>query len=122
MSRSAKDEEREERIQMEIIVDAYGADERALGWYTHLSDTIEFPFIARCVALRITSPLEVGENVKVVGMAPDEECMHDMLVVIPWKRRKLAVPLSQLEGVNLDEETQQAIADWHYWVKQGYEW
>ena len=54
-------------------------------------------------------------------MASDTECLHEMLVVIPWKRRQLAVPLSQLEGIDLDEETQQAIDDWQYWVKQGYE-
>jgi hypothetical protein len=33
MARPAKDDEREERIQMEIIVDAYGPEEQALGWY-----------------------------------------------------------------------------------------
>jgi Calcium binding len=27
----------------------------------------------------------------------------------------------QVEGIDADEETQQAIEDWHYWVKQGYE-
>ena len=28
-----KDEVREERIDMEIVVDAYDEDERAMGWY-----------------------------------------------------------------------------------------
>ena len=37
MTRRAKDEEREERIHMEIIVDAYGPEERAMGWYNYLS-------------------------------------------------------------------------------------
>ncbi len=32
MTRPAKDDEREERIHMEIIVDAYGPEEQALGW------------------------------------------------------------------------------------------
>jgi hypothetical protein len=64
--------------------------------------------------------LEPGEEVEVVGMAPDEECEHDMLVLIRWKKRQLAVPLMQLEGVQVDEETQQAIEDWHYWVNWGY--
>ena len=27
----------------------------------------------------------------------------------------------QLVGIDVDEETQQAIEDWHYWVNQGYE-
>jgi hypothetical protein len=44
-----------------------------------------------------------------------------MFVLIPWKQRKLAVPLSQLKGVKVDEETQQAIEDWHYWVAQEHE-
>jgi hypothetical protein len=27
----------------------------------------------------------------------------------------------QLEGIQVDEETRQAIEDWHYWVNRGYE-
>jgi len=29
--------------------------------------------------------------------------------------------LMQLEGIEVDEETKQAIEDWHYWVNRGYE-
>ncbi len=54
-------------------------------------------------------------------MASDDECEREMFVYIRWKSRKLAVPLSQLEGVQVDEETQRAIEDWHYWVDRGYE-
>ena len=54
-------------------------------------------------------------------MASDEECMHEMFVLIRWKHRQLAVPLMQLEGIQVDKETQQAIEDWHYWVNQGDE-
>src|SRR5258708_29357453 len=121
MTHQAKDEAREERISMEIIVDAYGPEEQAAGWSSYLSDTLHFPFKARCIVRDATSPLEPGEEVEVVGMAPDEVCEHDMFVSIRWKRRQLAVPLMQLEGVQVDEETQQAIEDWHYWVNQGYE-
>jgi hypothetical protein len=55
MTARAKDEEREERIHMEIIVDAYGPEEQAAGWYNYLSDTLQFPFSARCVARRVIS-------------------------------------------------------------------
>ena len=120
MTRPDKDEMREVRIHMEIVVDAYGPEERASGWYNYLSDTLQFPFSARCIVRRTTSPLEPNEKVEVVGMAPDEECEHDMSVLIRWKRRQLAVPLMQLEGIQVDEETQQAIEDWHYWVNRGY--
>jgi calcium binding protein len=116
-----EEEEREERIQNEIIVDAYGPEEQALGWHVYLSEKLHFPFSARCVVRREISPLEPGEEVEVVGMASDEECMHEMFVLIRWKRRRLAVPLMQLEGIQVDEETRQAIEDWRYWVKQGYE-
>ena len=58
---------------------------------------------------------------EVVGMAPAEECEHEMFVLIQRKKRQLAVPLMQLEGIQVDEETQQAIENWHYWVNRGYE-
>lgn len=121
MAHRNQDEEREERIQMEIIVDAYGPEEQALGWHAYLSENLQFPFSARCVALRVISPLKPGDKVDVVGMAPEEECQHDMFVLIRWKPHQLAVPLMQLEGIQVDEEAQQAIEDWHYWLKQGYE-
>jgi Calcium binding len=121
MARPDKDEAREERIAMEIIVDAYGPEEQAMGWYNYLSDTLQFPFTARCTAHRAISPLEPGDEVEVLGIAPAEECEHDMFVFIRWQPRQLAVPLMQLEGIQVDEETQQAIEDWHYWVNRGYE-
>ena len=120
MARNAKDEEREERINMEIIVDAYGPEEQAAGWYNYLDDTLQFPFSARCIAPRVISPLEPGDEVEVEGMAPAEECEHEMFVLIQWKPHQFAVPLMQLEGIDVDEETQQAIEDWHYWVNRGY--
>ena len=111
-----EDEERDKRIYEQIIVDSYGPEEQALGWYYYLEGTLQFPFKARCIAERVISPLELGEEVVVVGMAPERECEHEMFVLIRWKRRRLAVPLAQLEGVQVDEETQHALEDWHYWA------
>src|SRR5579864_2912651 len=68
MTRPPKDDEREERIDMEIIVDAYSAEEQALGWYYYLEEHLHFPFKARCIEHRIISPLELGDEVEVVGM------------------------------------------------------
>jgi len=121
MAHAKKDDAREHRIEMEIVVDAYGEEERAMGWYTYLQDKLAFPFRARCIAEKRTSPLKRGEVVEVTGMAPDEDCEHDMFVDVRWQRRRLAVPLSQLEGIDVDEDTQEAIEDWHYWVARGYE-
>jgi len=69
----------------------------------------------------MSSPLRVGEFVQVSGMPGEDECEHEMYVQIRWRQRSLAVPLAQLEGVDVDEQTAEAIADWHYWVARGYE-
>jgi hypothetical protein len=117
-----QDETREERISMEIVVDAYDEGERAMGWYYYLEDKLHVPFLTRCVKERALSPLRVGDEVKVVGMAPEDECEREMFVEMPWEhKRTLAVPLSQLKVVHGDDETQQAVDDWHYWVEMGYE-
>ena len=116
-----KDKAREDRIIMEIVVDAYDENERALGWYYYLEDKLAFPFRAKCVARRGISPLKRGEEVAVVGMPLEDECEREMFVTVEWKKRSVAVPLSQLRGVDVGEETQKAIEDWRYWVRQGYE-
>ncbi len=107
---------------MEIVVDAYDESERAMGWYYYLEDHLHTPFLTRCVRERAISPLRVGDEVEVVGMAPEDECMREMFVETPWEhKRTLAVPLSQVEVVHGDDETRQAVEDWHYWVEMGYE-
>jgi hypothetical protein len=116
-----KDESREERITMEVVVDAYDEIERAMGWYYYLESRLNVPFRARCVEQREVSPLSAGEEVEVVGMPPERECEREMFVSIRWGKRTLAVPLAQLEVVEADDETREAVADWHYWVEMGYE-
>lgn len=120
-SRLKEDKAREQRIEMEIVVDAYNADERSMGWYCYLDEQLKFPFKARCKSKREISPLRVGEEVDVVGMALEDECESEMFVRIRWRGAKLAVPLSQLEPLAADPKTKQAVADWHYWLGRGYE-
>ena len=121
MEQRPRDEEREERIRMEIVVDAYGPEEQAAGWHVYLDENLQFPFLARCVAERAISPLRLGDEVEVVGMAPEEECAHEMFVLTPWERRTLAVPLAQLEALVAEEQTHRAIEDWRYWIERGYQ-
>lgn len=107
---------------MEIIVDAYGPEEQAMGWYYYLEDTLRFPFTAICNSKRAISPLLLKDEVDVIGMAPEEECEREMFVTIRWERGGLAVPLSQLSPITeTDTETKQAVEDWHYWMKMGYQ-
>jgi hypothetical protein len=116
------DKAREHRIDMEIVVDAYDSNERAMGWYCYLEEKLTFPFTAHCIAKRPISPLKKGDEVEVIGMAPEDECGHEMFVMIRWEKDGLAVPLAQLEpDRNVDQPTRQTAEDWHYWVQMGYE-
>lgn len=111
---------RERRIEQEIVVDAYTPEERAMSWNYYLEEKLQFPFKARCVALRTISPLKKGEEVEVVGMAKEEDCMAEMFVLIRFAGRKLGVPLVQLDPIKPDKATREAIEDWRYWVGMGY--
>src|ERR1700751_3520311 len=89
LPKSRKNSTREERIDYEIVVDAYGPEERAMGWYYYLQDKLGFPFRAKCTASRVVSPL-----------------------LIRWHDRKVAIPLSQLTAIDENESADQALADW----------
>jgi hypothetical protein len=121
MVQRPEDKAREWRIENEIVVDCYNEEERVSGWYCYLDDRITFPFTARCIRKMRISPLEVGEEVEVSAIAPEEEEMHSMFVLIRWHDRELGVPLAQLEAVGSDPETAQAVEDWRYWMERGYE-
>ena len=85
MKKAKKDKEREDRIAMEIIVDANGPEEQAMGWYYYLEDKLHFPFTAICNEKRAISPLLVKDEVDVIGMAPEEECEREMFVTMRWE-------------------------------------
>lgn len=113
------DDSREDRIDMEIVVDAYNPEERAMGWYYYLADHLNFPF----KAIWISGTSE--EEVEVMGMSPEEYCSQEMFVEALYKEGSVvdtfSVPLSNIEAVDANAETEEAISDWHYWVAQGYE-
>ncbi|MGD0498365.1 MAG: calcium-binding protein [Bryobacteraceae bacterium] len=119
MRKSKKDPAREDRIHNEAIVDAYGPEEQAMGWYYYLDAKIRFPFQAKCIASKVVSPLRKGETVEVQRMAPEDACSADMLGLIQWHGRTMGVPLSQLVAIDADDSTVEAIGDWHYWIAQG---
>ena len=116
-----KDLEREHRITMEIIVDAYGPEEQAMEWYYYLQDNISFPFRAICIVEMKKSPIRPDDKVKILEMAPEDDCGHEMFVETTWRGRKLAVPLAQVQPVeSTDRKKKEAVADWHYWIARGY--
>ena len=67
MARLKENKARERMIEKEAVVDAYNAEERAMGWYCYLEERLKFPFKARCACKCETSPLRIGEDVDVMG-------------------------------------------------------
>lgn len=41
---------------MRAVVDAYGSEERAIGWYYYLENELSFPFRARCLRRKALRP------------------------------------------------------------------
>lgn len=121
MSKVEQDEEREERIALEAVVDAYGEEERAIGWYYYLAENMDFPFQAKWISRKRPE----GRNVEVVDMSPADDCSHDMFVEVRYQQGSVddifSARLCEINPINADEETAQVIADWHYWVARGYE-
>jgi hypothetical protein len=125
MAKIAKNDEREKRLYNEIIVDAYGEEEHAMGWYYYLDDKITFPFKARVIKELKISPLKKGETITVLEMADEADCLKTMFVQVALYDRKFGVPLEQLYPVKIknefDKDTAEAIEDWHYWIDKGYQ-
>jgi hypothetical protein len=91
-----------------------------MGWYYYLDDKMRFLFMAKCIRAAAKSPLSEGEQVVVMQMAPEDECMHEMFVEIKWEERVFCVPLVQLQLLEADGQTLEAVEDWHYWMAHGY--
>lgn len=120
MSNTEYDKSREERIAAEILVDTYNEEEQLMGWYRYLENKLHFPFQAKWLT-RI-STLE-DEEVEVLEMSPEADCQEEMFVELLYKEGRVkdvfSVPLSHIEVVEADDQTQEAIADWRYWVDRG---
>ena len=82
----------------DLELEAYGPEEQVMSSYYYLEDKIQFPFHAQCIASRPTSPLRKGEPVEVRRLASEDACSSDMLVMIRWQGRNLAVPAVTVEG------------------------
>lgn len=120
MAQLPLDDKREYRIKTEAVVEENSPAEQAMDWCYYLEDRLTFPFTAECQQERKGYPLRPGEQVQVLQMAAVDECMQEMCVEIERGEQVLVVPLVLLKPVAADPTTQEAVADWHYWVGRGY--
>ena len=122
LRRAIEDPDREDRILFEIVVDAYNETERAMSWYCYLQDQLKFPFFAICHSVVGTSKLELNQRVKVLSLAPEDNCMSGIFVLVRVGKSNVCAPLAQLKPDCQEHDTCQAVADWHYWKDRGYEY
>lgn len=77
------DPEREERIDNEILVDAYGDEEVTSSWYYYLEEQLQFPFTAMVRTHRYSpGPKSVATSasqVELLGMAPLSRCGYHQM-------------------------------------------
>ena len=123
MTNREKDPIRENRIDDEIVVDAYDEEERAMGWDCHLQDQISFPFLATWSKKNKKTGAIAEKNVEVLDMASSEDCESNMYVEVAYVGEDddtFAAKLSDITAINPDPDTEEAIADWKYWVDMNY--
>ena len=75
MAKTKLNAEREHRIEMEIVVDAYTEEECAMSWYCYLEEQLSFPFKASVRKSMDSSPLPTGEHVCVTGLSLMKTCV-----------------------------------------------
>lgn len=118
------DKIREQRIKTEILADAEEKEDRAMAWYDYLDDTLNFPFMGKWTKKGRKSSSPQEKQVEVLGMAPDDECEKDMFVEVVYPDGKdedvFTARLSEIEVIDTDDETKEALADWQYWLARGY--
>lgn len=120
MSEVEQDNAREERIKMEVIVDAYDEQERAMGWYYYLEDRLSFPFPAKWISRNRPN----ARKVTVLKMSSEDDCSNNMFVEVLYREGELEdvflAQLSDIQPLDPDSTTEEAIGDWHYWFERGY--
>ena len=63
LKRPNENKDRESRIIDEIVVDAYGEQERAMGWYYYAADKITFPFkVCWATKRAISTLINIGNH------------------------------------------------------------
>jgi hypothetical protein len=111
-----RNEEREERIENEILVDTYNEYEAKGAWQEYLSDNISFPFTAK-IKVKDKQGNESLISVEAVGF--EGKNRFRVNVSESGTSRLFSESLLKIKEIKADFDTKQAINDWKYWRAQG---
>ncbi len=109
------DNERNNRIEYEIIVDCYNKEEIFTAWHIYLSENLVFPFKAYAP---IKKRGQAAEHllVEVVEFEEKNEKTPSVGVVTENYSTVIYVPILALTQITeANEQTLTAIEDWQYW-------
>jgi hypothetical protein len=105
---------REERIASDVLLDTETDEERATAWYFYLDSRITFPFQA---------VLDGDEEVEVISLSVEEDCLDEMKAEVRYSdsfgEEPFTALLVDLEPVDADDSSTEAVEDWQYWWERG---
>ena len=109
------DDEMQEKIDDEIIVDAYDEYEQSMGWFYFFDETLENPFTATAQLKKRDGTTE-SKQVKVVGLASKEEDFtnKDFNLEIEQGQYLRPIAYSALSAIKASDETLEAFGIWDF--------
>ncbi|MBE0470314.1 MAG: hypothetical protein IBX55_12510 [Methyloprofundus sp.] len=115
------DTNHQDRINYQILADCYDEYEQGQAWTLYLVDNITCPFTAKYTG---SSKLSITANILVTVLElmnseydseEDFECFMAM-VEVEVGDVIYEIPLADLKVVEANEKTEQAVADWKYYI------
>jgi len=115
------DTNHQHRINSKILSDCYDAYQQGQGWTLYLLDNIACPFQAEYkgnskLSIKPNQTMTVLELVNSVYASEDDlECFMAK-VEVEIAGVFYEVPLEDLKIIEADKDTQQAVADWQFYI------
>jgi hypothetical protein len=113
------DKEIVDKIEYEIIVDAYSDDEVNMGWFYTLEEGLEFPFNADAEIKKRGGGIEV-KQVKIIGMYSEDDdfLSKDFLFEMELDENVLPIAYSKISNIKASEASLEVLQCWDYWVEK----
>ena len=109
------EKEMQNLIDNEITVDCYDDDEANMGWYYFMSESLEFPFMAK-VIIKKTDGKKEESTVEVVSNATNSDRFNGggFYVNVAYQGILMKIEVRDLKPINASENTLKALTVWQY--------
>jgi Calcium binding len=102
-------------IDYEIVVDCYDDEEVNMSWFIYMSESIEFPFMAKVPIKKRGGTTEI-HTVEVVSDATDEDRFggEAFYVHVDYEGVLMKVEIRDVQPIDASENTLRALAIWRF--------